>query len=116
MNKKTVRDLILAASLIAIALVFIVIRNASRTDGGMVEVKYNGESFGVYSLSEDREIDIDGKCTLSVSDGCAKMTYADCSAHICTAHAPIRYGGEAIVCLPNRVSVRVIGDEFDFVS
>lgn len=116
MNKKTVRDIILAVSLIVIALVFIMIRGAFRTDGGMVEVKYNGETFGVYSLSEDREIDIDGKCTLSISNGCAKMIYADCRAHICTAHAPIKYGGEVIVCLPNRVSVRVLGGEYDFVS
>ena len=115
-NKKILRDIILIASLILIAVVVPLIVNSQKTDGGAVEVRVNGSVYGVYSLKDDIVVDIDGKCKLQIEGGAARIAESTCRKHICVAHSPIKYGGETIVCLPNGVSVRVLGDEYDFVS
>lgn len=35
------------------------------------------------------------------------MKSADCKNQHCVLHAPIRYGNEQIVCLPNKVLVEI---------
>ena len=49
-----------------------------------------------------------GKCVLVIRNGEAYMEEADCPNQICVHHAPIRYKGETIVCLPNRIIIEVI--------
>ena len=115
-NKKILRDIILIASLILIAVVVPLIVNSQRTDGNAVEVRVNGSVYGVYSLKNDVTVDVDGKCQLQIEGGAAKIISSTCPKHVCIGHLPIKYGGETIVCLPNGVSVRVLGDEYDFVS
>lgn len=53
-----------------------------------------------------------------VRGGEAKMLRADCQDQICVQSAPISRRGQAIVCLPNGVSVRLEsnGDEYDSIS
>ena len=116
MNKKILRDIILIASLILIAVVVPLVVNSAKTDGQVVEVRVNGELFGTYSLKTEQIVDINGLCQLEISGGEARIVSAICRKHICLAHAPISHGGETIVCLPSGVSVRVLGDEYDFVS
>ena len=50
-----------------------------------------------------------GKCVLVIQNGEVFMEEADCPNQICVHHAPIRYKGESIVCLPNRIIIEVIG-------
>lgn len=116
MNKKILRDLLLAGGIVAAALLILLFSRFFRAEGAMVEVRVNGTLYGTYSLARETTVDIDGKCTLMIADGAASITDADCKNRICVAHAPIRRAGEMIVCLPNGVTVRVLGDEFDFVG
>ena len=116
MNKKILRDIILVVSLVLIAVIVPLVVNSAKTDGQVVEVRVNGELFGTYSLKTEQTVDIGGLCQLEISGGEAKIVSAVCRKHLCIAHAPISHGGETTVCLPSGVSVRVLGDEYDFVS
>ena len=73
-----------------------------------VVITAHGETVGVYSLSENREIVVDGGGNVVViENGAVYMKSADCKNQHCVLHAPIRYGNEQIVCLPNKVLVEI---------
>ena len=44
-----------------------------------------------------------------IEDGAARMEDADCPDQICVRQGKIRAQGETIICLPNRVVVRITG-------
>ncbi|MCI8320144.1 MAG: NusG domain II-containing protein [Dorea sp.] len=87
---------------------------------GCVTVKVEGEIQGVYSLSEDREIEINGGTnTLKIRNGIADMTKADCPDKLCVNQKAVSKNGESIICLPNKVVVTVDSSEnseFDAVA
>ncbi len=77
----------------------------------LVCVTIDGESYGTWPLSEDHEEDIDtpyGHNHLTIRDGSAQMTEADCPDGLCMHQGRISRPGEMIVCLPHRVIAEVI--------
>ena len=81
-----------------------------------VRVTVNGETYGVYSLSEDRTVEIvqntsAGTFTnvLVIKDGECFMKSASCRNQICVDHGPISGRGQVIVCLPNKVVAEIVG-------
>lgn len=115
MSGNTKRDVILVASvLLAAAALFCALR-FSRGKGGAVSITVNGEDFGTYPLSEDADIDVKGLLTVSVRDGKAYVSSSTCRGKTCVHERPVSRSGETIVCLPNGVVVRILGEsEVDF--
>ena len=94
--------LLLAAATLALLLF--------RTEGDSVTVTVDGKLWGEFSLLEDRVVEIkngDDYNRLIIRDGKAYMEYASCPDGICAAHRPVSYGGESIICLPNKVVIEV---------
>ena len=42
-----------------------------------------------------------------IKDGYAYLTYADCPDHTCVKTGKIKYAGQSIICLPNKVAIIV---------
>ena len=123
MKKRISRnDVIFLAILLAVVTVFLVIyeRTGMRADAGAcVRVTV----YGTYALGEEQEIPIvqDGVTTnvLTIRDGRADMTEADCPDKLCVHQKAISKNHEMIVCLPNKVVVEVTGSEengFDSIA
>ena len=93
--------------LAAVLFLFFVIRDARRTDA-VLEVSVRGEVVGRYPLSEDRVIEIGGN-TAEIKDGKVRMTEADCPDKSCVHTAPVGKDGGVIICLPNRIVLRITG-------
>lgn len=117
-KKRNIRnDLILIISILIVATVGIVYLNFFRSPGNMVSVSIDGETYGIYSLSQNITEDIysgdnnQNHNRLVISDGKAYMENATCPDGICVDHKPVFRDGESIVCLPNRVVITVITDE-----
>ena len=117
-KKRNIRnDLILIISILIIAAVGIMYLNFFRSPGNMVSVSIDGETYGVYSLSQNITEDIysgdnnQNHNRLVISDGKAYMENATCPDGICVNHKPVFRDGESIVCLPNRVVITVITDK-----
>ena len=94
--------LLLAAATLALLLF--------RTEGDSVTVTVDGKLWGEFSLLEDRVVEIkngDDYNRLIIRDGKAYVEYASCPDGICAAHRPVSYGGESIICLPNKVVIEV---------
>ena len=115
-KRKIRNDVILIAALLAVLTVAGTCMWLVRGEGNTVTVTVDGEIYGVYALSEERQVDITtpkGHNTLVIRDGQALVTEADCPDGICAGHRPIHRNGESIVCLPHKVVVTVTATETD---
>ena len=109
-------DLILIALTVSLAIAIGLSLYFLREDGETVRVTVHGETFGVYSLTEDRTVEIrseEGINRLVIRDGEAFVEHADCPDGICAAHKPIKRMKESIVCLPHGVVITVEGKAAD---
>ena len=80
--------------------------------GEKVLISVDGEESGVYSLYEDREIDIEQNGHhnhITISNGTVSMTFSDCKNQVCVNDGKISQTKDSIVCLPNKVLVEIIG-------
>ena len=120
--KKHRIDIIVIASLLLLSLLVLLIAQLTRKDGAVAIVTVNGETVGEYPMDLDAVYTINGGTNiLTVEGGIAYMSYSDCPDHVCERTGKVRYVGEQIVCLPNKVTVTVSGEipgdsGVDFVS
>ncbi|MBQ4650068.1 MAG: NusG domain II-containing protein [Firmicutes bacterium] len=80
--------------------------------GEKVLITADGRDYGVYSLAEDQTIDvtIDGHTNhITIKDGTVSMTYSTCKNQVCVNTGAISQTKDAIVCLPNKVVVEIVG-------
>ena len=111
------KDLILIILIIGVACGFYLFHEfTGKTDAGRVTVKVDGKVTGSYSLDNDQEIEINnGSNILTIKDGKAKMTEADCPDKLCVHQRAISKYHESIICLPNKVVVEVtVGGDSEF--
>ena len=112
-------DRLLIAAVLALAAVLaaafhIKMRLIPKNEPAVVTVTIDGELYGTFALSEDREEDIDtqyGHNHLSIRDGSAQVTEADCPDGLCMRQGRISQKGEMNVCLPHRLIVEVISGD-----
>ena len=107
--------ILIGGILIGALLLFGGIRLFQNGSGGSVLVTVGGVEKGRYALDEDLELDIKGASGgvnhLSIENGIASVTEADCSDKLCVHQKSIRYSGEMIVCLPHQVVIQIIEGE-----
>lgn len=91
--------------------------------GTFVEITVDGELYGSYPLDEKKTqipIERNGHVNIvTIHDGVADMTEADCPDKLCVHQKAISKTNETIVCLPNKVVVQVTGageSELDSVA
>lgn len=106
---KTLRaDIILVSSLLFVSLVLYFFVVLSRTSGSVAVVRLNGKELAKIDMRKDGIYTLnDGTNEVTVKDGKVFMSYADCPDKICIGMGEIRYTGECITCLPNRMTVTV---------
>ena len=119
-NKKYRVDIIVIALILIFSLSFLLISTLTRVEGANLEVEIDGSVVGRYSLSVNGVYTLNGGTNiLTVKDGAAYISYSDCPDHTCENTGKVRYVGQTIVCLPNKLSVTVVGEadnSVDFVS
>ena len=83
---------------------------APRHDSGQfARVRVNGEVVTTLDLrGGDVRREISG-LTVCVKDGCVSVSDASCPDRVCVESGEISRSGQAIVCVPNRVSIEVVG-------
>ncbi len=110
-------DVLLISVLLCISLVCLLSVILTRRNGERVVVEINGVKAAEYSLNEDGEYSLNGGTNLLVIEkGEAYLVYADCPDKTCVKTGRIKYAGQSIVCLPNKLTVVVRGDSADRVD
>lgn len=111
MSKRRRMDFILIAVVMLIALISAVIVYLTHNKGDMAVIKVDGNIVSELSLSDNTTIIIEGyqggSNTVSIIDGKAYVSEADCPDEICVKTGGISRAGETIVCLPHRVVVEI---------
>ena len=126
MNKKHMKLAFCKADIIAIAMVasiailvsIIFWTSVGSDEGNVVKIYQEGQLIREISLETDTEFVIEGdyKNVVTIKEGKASITKSDCPGTDCVHSGWIHEAGRSIVCLPNRVELRIEGaSEVDFV-
>lgn len=80
----------------------------------VVVIRCDGEVFATVPLDVNGEVavtDASGAVlnVVTVADGRARVSYAACPDFLCRKQGEIARAGRVIVCLPNRVTVEIVG-------
>ena len=113
------RDIILIASILAIAIALFLVVELTKEEGAGVTVKVDGVKVAEYSLAKDGTYPLNGGTNiLVIEDGRAYLSDANCPDKLCVHQGKISMTGETITCLPNKLTVTVFGTEqsVDLVS
>ncbi len=109
-NKKDL--LFIAAILLAAGLAFLFFRPQPSESLSRAEISVDGKAVMELDLSEDQVLTVDGAGggynRIQVRDGAVSVLEASCPDKVCVHTGTVRYPGETIVCLPNRMIITVI--------
>lgn len=107
-------DLVLVGGLLVVAAVLALVLWRRSPTGGTAEVQVDGIPVAALPLDVDTTYVIDGvgggRNILRIADGKATVTEATCPDGVCVRHRAINRAGQSILCLPNKVVVRIIGE------
>lgn len=110
-KKRFVADLLIIIVPLALCAGYMLWAHFTRAEGGYVCVEQDGIKTMSFPLNEDREIKLEaedgGYNLLVIEDGKAYIKSASCPDKICVKHRRIGFEGERIVCLPNRLTIRI---------
>jgi len=104
-------DIYIILFLILVSIGIFALNRCNKKDGDVVVIYYNNEVYEKASLREDRVIRVNDTNTVRIENGEVFMESADCPDRICVQQKPVNSSGRDIVCLPNKVVVRVISEE-----
>lgn len=104
-------DSLIILAVLVLALTGAVLIGIKRADAPQyVWIELQGESYGVYRLTQNQEISIEtayGKNKVKIENGMVTMTEADCPDKYCVEHRPIGKNAETIVCLPHKLVIEL---------
>ena len=106
--------IVLAVFIIAAALA---IYFMTKPTGSEVYIYKDGKLLEAVSLSVKKTVKIDEHITVKISGGAAYVLKSDCKGQDCVKAGKISKVGEMIVCLPNKVVIKIVGDgEVDYIT
>lgn len=104
--------------LLAAALTLWLAAQAAAADTATAQIYLDGSLVAELPLGRDGTYKVDGDYhnTVTVRDGKVAVTDSDCPGGDCLHSGWISSAGRSIVCLPNRMEVRLTGVESDGVD
>lgn len=113
-ERKTLRlrDVVIAAVLIVLSAAAYLFLGKRDSGAGAAEVYANGDVIAKIDLSEDGVYPISGfDMELTVKDGKICVSHSDCPDKVCERTGYISSSYQSIVCLPNRIAVKIVSSE-----
>ena len=111
--------LAVAVTLLLVAVVFLAFLPRETGDTPMAEIYLDGTLVRRVSLDTSAEFSVTGDYmnTVTVRDGKIAVTESDCPGGDCVHSGWIGTSGRSIVCLPNRMEIRIVSapGDVDFV-
>lgn len=110
--KQQKRDtLLIIALLLCAALLWLFLRPSGT--GAYAVVTHHGQEIARYALSEPISVTIGEGAynTLTISDGEARISDANCGDHTCIHTGAISREGQQIICLPHELIIEITGGD-----
>lgn len=112
----TKADIVLLVILVAAGLATSVFLALSGDAGSKVIIESDGKLYATYRLDQNISVEVksnNGTNTVVIENGRVDVTQGSCRNQVCVKHATISRSGESIVCLPNRLLVKIEGEGGD---
>ena len=117
-------DFILIFVGLIIAVLFLIVINITKKEGGYAVVVVNGVETASYPLDEEITVKLTNEQTngynlLVIKDGVASIKEANCPDKLCVKQHAAKYDGQTLVCLPNKTTVKIVSktqSDTDFIS
>lgn len=115
-------DYFLIGFILLFSIISVVIMTFSRSNGGIAVVYSDNIEYGRYPLSQDTSFVVEYNNQynkICIENGTAFVSEASCPDGYCVHQLHISSEGETIVCLPNKLVIRIEngkGDEYDAVT
>ncbi len=87
--------------------------------GNIAKIYVDGKKIKEIELLQDTIITFEGykgPFIVEIRDGKIKMKDSVCPLKLCIKQGYISKKGESIVCLPNRVTIEIVGGDLDAIS
>lgn len=85
----------------------------SNEHAAKVQIRIGDKIYATYSLNQQREIHVHGKigdALISISQGKARFAKSPCNTQYCVHQGWLTRAGQAAICLPNQISLELLGD------
>jgi len=110
--KTSVWDLLLIGSIIVFSVISIlgVMRHRNQQPGGQraVLIYQNQRLIEEVSLEKDKAIFLkEGNMQIEIKAQRVRVAGSDCPQHVCMNMGWIKYSGQTIVCVPNKVLIEI---------
>ncbi|MGB4812317.1 MAG: NusG domain II-containing protein [Methylophilaceae bacterium] len=109
--------LVLCAGLICVIYLFFTFwTNEQATK---VQIRLGDHIYGTYSLNQQRDIHLHGKLgdsVISIAQGQARFLSAPCHNQYCVHQGWLNLAGQAAICLPNQISLELLGENKPYDS
>lgn len=109
--------LILGAGLVAVVLLFATMWRPEHA--AKLQIRDHNGIFATFSLAQDRSIEVPGPLGVShiaIHQGRVRFTQSPCRNQYCVHQGWLSHAGEAAVCLPNQISLELLGGEKNYDS
>ena len=113
-QKLTLGDRLLLALAVASLGILYAIFWGQSVHGNQATIFVGGKHWANVDLYQDRTIDVKGKLGISrlmVEDGKIRFISSPCDTKRCIHSGWIQQSGEIVACVPNTVSVRILGPD-----
>ncbi len=84
-----------------------------------LQIRLGDKIYAIYSLDQNRNIDIQGPIGITrivIANGKARFASSPCPNQYCVHQGWLSHKGQAAICLPNQVSLELLGGEKPFDS
>jgi len=90
-----------------------------KNQGEKVIISVDKSKNFVYPLNQNREIIVNGKlgtAKIVIGDGRVRILNSPCPLKICEKKGWISKKGDFIICVPNKVVIKITGKEYDAIT
>lgn len=91
----------------------------SQTQATKVQIRIGDHVHATYDLNLSRNIHVDGElgeAIIHIADGKARFAKSPCHNQYCVHQGWLNRSGQAAVCLPNQITLELIGEHKPFDS
>ncbi len=84
------------------------------TPAGKVRIRSGDRIFATFSLDQERTIDVPGPLgttRIVIHQHQARIQQSPCRNQYCVHQGWLSHAGQAAVCLPNRITLELVGDK-----
>ena len=109
--------LVLSGGALAVGMLFVTLWHPEHA--ARLQIRDHHGIFATFSLAQDRTIEVPGPqgvSRITIQQGRVRFTQSPCSNQYCVHQGWLSHAGQVAVCLPNQVSLELIGSEKTYDS